>query len=292
MKPSESLSFWDYVREAFHWKSALPLLGSLPLNKMGLGAFVVAGLANPGFWLLGAAFEISLLFGLASSQRFQKLVEAQRLLDSQSTWKEKVERAVVRLSVANRERYRALLAECRRILGDAESLDSDSLGQFRDLRTRSLSQLLTIFLRLLGSKELIEANLPTVDAAELKREASEVEKRLSTMNEETPLKRSLQGTLEIHRRRLENMERALESLRVIDAELERIEKQVELIREETAVSGKPEILTTRLDAVTSTMSETNRWMDDHSEFFSSLSGDETIGSVSELPELPPEIEKE
>lgn len=292
MKPVESLSFWEYVREAFHWKSALPLLGSLPLNKMGLGAFVVAGLANPGFWLLGAAFEVSLLFGLASSQRFQKLVEAQRLLDSQSTWKEKVERAVARLSVANRERYRALLAECRRILGDAESLDSDSLGQFRDLRTRSLSQLLTIFLRLLGSKELIEANLPTVDASELKREAAEVEKRLTTMNEETPLKRSLEGTLDIHRRRLENLERALESLRVIDAELERIEKQVELIREETAVSGKPELLTTRLDAVTSTMSETNRWMDDHSEFFSSLSGDETIGSVSELPDLPPEIEKE
>jgi len=292
MKSPENLNFWDYVGEAFHWKSALPLLGSMPLNKMGLGAFVVAGLANPGFWLLGAAFEISLLFGLASSRRFQKLVEARRLMEAQDSWKDKVERAVARLTIANRERYRALLAECRRILGDSDSLDSDSLGQFRDLRTRNLNQLLAIFLRLLGSKELIEANLPSANAVELKKEADAVEKRIAAISEDSALKRSLLGTLEIDRRRLENLERAQESLRVIDAELERIEKQVELIREENAVSGKPELLTSRLDAVTSTMSETNRWMDDHSEFFNSLSGDETIGAVTELPELPPEMEKE
>jgi hypothetical protein len=68
----------------------------------------------------------------------------------------------------------------------------------------------------------------------------------------------------------------------IDAELERIEQQVELIREESAVSGKPEALSIRLDAVTSAMAETSRWMDDQADLFVALGGT----SDSALPELP------
>ena len=58
------LSFSDYIAAAFHRRVRVPLLGALPANKMGLAAVVVAGLANPGFWLLGAALEIDRMDGV------------------------------------------------------------------------------------------------------------------------------------------------------------------------------------------------------------------------------------
>lgn len=287
----EPLTFWDYVKEAFHRRTELPLLGRMPVNKMALGAFAVLGMANPGFWFLGVALEVAYLSWLAGNDRFQKLINAERLLEVQESWKEKVQQSVARLSEEGRSRYRRLLGQCRRILGISETYDGDSLGNFRDLRARSLNQLLGIYLRLLTSKEVILANVVGLDRSQLEAESEKLEKRLAEIDE-GPLARSLEGTLEIHRRRLQNLERASESLKVIDAELERIEKQVELIREESAVSRKPEFLSTRLDAVTSAMSETTRWMDRHSDFFSSLGGDEQSEALSQLPDVPTEMEKE
>ncbi|HMB52286.1 MAG TPA: hypothetical protein VKU40_03150, partial [Thermoanaerobaculia bacterium] len=67
--------------------------------------------------------------------------------------------------------------------------------------------------------------------------------------------------------------------------LARIEQQVELIREEAAVTSGPEALSHRLDAVTSTMSETTRWMDEQASLIGGLA-DEGAGSMSDLPRLP------
>ncbi len=288
----EPLTFWDYVKEAFWRRAHMPLMGKMPVNQMALGLFGVLGLASPGFWFLGAALETAYLSWLAASERFQKVVQAERLMEIQETWQEGIQAAVGRLSEASRQRYRRLLGQCRRILGISETLNSDSLGNFRDMRAHSLNQLLAIYLRLLTSKEVIRTNTEDVDRGRLEEETRELQERLAKLEEESPLTRSLQATWEIHQRRLSNLNRAKESLRVIDAELERVEKQVELIREESAVSGKPEFLSTRLDAVTSTMSETTRWMDEHSGFFSSLGGEEREDVLSQLPDLPLETEKE
>jgi len=242
----DRLSFQHYVHEAFHRKARVPLLGALPLNKMLLALAAVLGLANPGFWFLGAAGELAYLFLRANSERFQKLIEGERLLEAQESWGEKINRGVSRLSRQNRERYRALLAKCRLVLGISDTLDGDNLGNFRDMRARSLNQLLAIFLRLLTSREMIENNVETLDRDALNREVEILRSRLESAEEDSALRRSLQGTLDIQLKRLENLDRAGKSLEVIDAELERIEQQVELIREESAVSGGPEALSIRL----------------------------------------------
>ena len=54
---SEKLSFGDYVKEAFLRRVEVPGLGGMPLNVLVVAAFAVLGLANPGFWFLGAALE-------------------------------------------------------------------------------------------------------------------------------------------------------------------------------------------------------------------------------------------
>ncbi|MDH3525387.1 MAG: hypothetical protein OES32_17580 [Acidobacteriota bacterium] len=290
---SPALSYADYVKAAFHRRVALPLLGALPANKMMLGVFAVLGLANPGFWLLGAAVEVAYLFGLAGSPRFRKLVDGERLLRLQQGWDGRVHDAVERLIPPSQERYRRLLDQCRRILGISATLESDSLGGLRDMRGQSLNQLLWIFLRLLTSRQVILSNVKELDGPALEREIEQLEKRLAGIESGTgeALRRSLEGTLEIRRKRLENLERATASLRVTEAELERIEQQVELIREETAVGGKPEFLSARLDAVTSSMTEASRWMDENSDLFSALGDEGDRAAMADLPSLPPALEE-
>lgn len=289
-----SLGYRDYLKAAFYRKVDVPSLGLLPLNLMGLGVFAVLGLANPGFWLLGAAAEVAYLFGLSASRRFQKLVHGEELLEAQEAWEGKVTATVDRLSAPSRDRYRRLLGQCRLILGLSESLDADSLGNYRDLRSRSLNQLLWIFLRLLTSRELIADNVSDLDRKALEEEAAKLERRLADVDAEkhAALARSLNGTLAITKKRLENLGRASGNLDVIDAELLRIEQQVELIREESAVTGSPELLSARLDAVSSTMGETSRWMDEHAEFFGSLVGEETAPSTADLPRASEMLEGE
>jgi len=288
---AEQLGYRDYLKKALTRRVRVPLLGEMPVIQLGLAAFAALGLANPGFWALGGALGGIFVFLRASSARFQKLVHGEMLLQAQMTWSERLHRAVQRLRPSSQERYRRLLGQCRLILGISETLENNSLGSFRDLRGRSLNQLLWIFLRLLTSREVIRANIRDADRPRLERDVIRLDQRLAGTDPASPLGRSLQGTLEIQRKRLENLGRARESLAVIEAEMERIEQQVELIREEAAVSGKPEDLSMRLDAVTSTMSETSRWMDEHASFFDSLTGDPGFNPVTELPNMPPALEE-
>lgn len=283
------LGYLDYVKAAFHRRVPVAGLGAMPVNYMGLAAFAVLGLLNPGFWLLGAAAELTYLLGVSSNPRFQKLIDAERTAVERTGWEDRVHEEVEQLSDDSRYRYRRLLAECRRILGIAETLDGAEIGGVRGLRSSSLNQLLWIFLRLLRSRELIAENVASVERKEIESELGRVRSRLEAVDREkdAALARSLDGTLEILERRLANLDRAAASLSVIDAELARIEQHVELIREESAVSGKAEALSSRLDAVTNAMGETTRWMADNAELFGAL-GDEPAAVPAALPELPPE----
>jgi hypothetical protein len=288
----EELGFFDYLKAAFRYRPKLPVLGRMPLNQLGLGAFAVLGLASPGFWFLGVAAELVYVMGLASSSRFQAMVRGERILAARESYQEKVRAAHDRLSAASQKRYRRLLSQCQEVLGISEALDDGSLTIVRSARTGGLNQLLWIFLRLLTSNELLEDSMNRVDRQAIREELARLEERLGQAEPDSALARSLQGTLEIERKRLENLETAERSLQVIEAELRRIEQQVKLIREETVVGGKAEILSGHLDAVTHELSETNRWMEQNAEIFGSLGADPLGSAPDDLPEIPEAMETE
>lgn len=283
--PPKELSYWDYVKAAFHRHIPVPLLGGMPVNKMALGVFAVLGIANPGFWFLGAAAEVAYLGILSSSARFQRLVQGEHLLERAQSHDAHVKRAFQRLGQSSQMRYRTLVDECRQILGLAESQSSSEVMQ--GLRTGNLNELLWLFMRLLTSRELIQSTRARVNRDQLQEDIASLRERARAAEPGSPLARSLEATLGIQEKRLENLDNAGHNLAVVDAELERIEQQVRLIREESAVSGGPEMLSARLDAVSSTLTETSRWMDQHADLFSSLGADEeTAASLPTLPRLP------
>lgn len=282
---TEPLSYWDYVKAAFTRRVPVPLLGSMPVNQMALGAFAVLGLFNPGFWFLGAALELTYLALLSSSSRFQKLVQGERRAARQKGWEAGVQRTFAQLPAAAQGRYQALLGRCSRILGLSAPAPA---GVLSDLRAGTLNQLLWLFLRLLTSRELILATLRQVEEDELRRDVVRLEERVAAAEPGSALARSLQATMDIQKKRLDNLSAARANLAVVEAELERIEQQVRLIEEEAAVAGGPDVLSARLDAVSSTLLETSRWMDQHAEFFRSLGGEEEVVPIDppRLPELP------
>jgi hypothetical protein len=281
-------SFGDYLKEAFGWRWRVPLLGRMPINAIGIGAFAVAGIANPGFWLLGVALEVAYVIGLASSDRFQKVVQANRQYAQKETFEQKMEKAFNRLSPPSKGRYQRLYEACGRTLGITEALQEDDLASMRGLRSGGLTQLLAIFLRLLTSRELIGETLSRIDRVKVEEESRQLEERLAKEAPESPLRRALQGTLDIQKKRLENFHRAEQSKVLIDAELERIEQHVVLIGEEAATTGNAEDFTSKLDSVTSALSETNRWLEQNAALFGSMDSDPVLSGAAgaELPRLP------
>ena len=285
------LGYWDYVKAAFSRGHRVPGMGRMPINQMGLLAFGVLGLANPGFWLLGAAVEVAYLGMLSSNARFQRVVQGDRLEKRQLSADTQVRRSLATLDPESYDRYRRLHNECTQILGLAPARNERELGSLTDMRAGGLNQLLSLFQRLLMSRRIISTNLSTVDRASLEADVAQLAERLKEAGADTPLARSLQATHDIQTKRLANLARAKDSLVVIEAELTRIEQQVRLIREETAVSGGPEVLSSRLDAVTATLDETSKWMDQNAEILGSLTDElETGAHLPPLLEAEPETE--
>jgi hypothetical protein len=140
----------------------------------------------------------------------------------------------------------------------------------KDLRVSGLNKLLWMFTKLLSSRLRIEAIISRTSTKELETEIESISRKMATQPETSPLRRSLQGTLDIQKRRLENLLRASESLEVVKAELDRIEKQVALLKEEASVSSDPEMVSIRLDGVMDSLSGTSQWMSEQDQLFGSL----------------------
>ena len=283
----EPLSYWDYVKSAFWRPIRTRVLGAMPLTQMLLVSFGLAGFVNPGFWLLGLAGIVAFVGGRSASARFQKLVEAERIAARAGSAEDRMKAAYDRLEPASQARYRAVVVVCREVLGlGAASSDSG----VADFRAGNLNQMLWLFLRLLASRESITDTLARVDRRQLDAGIANLKSRLGAAGDpEGPLARSLKATLEIQEKRFANLDTATNNLAVIDAELERIEQQVRLVREESAVVASPEALSARLDSVSSTLSETSRWMDQHADLMTDMTSvDIDASSMPALPRTPGE----
>jgi hypothetical protein len=68
---------------------------------------------------------------------------------------------------------------------------------------------------------------------------------------------------------------------VVRAELERIENQIDLIREEAAMLRDPAVLSARIDAVAQTMGEADRFLKANESLLATMAPEES------LPEAPP-----
>ena len=266
------LSFWDYVRRAFHARVPIRGLGPVSVNKWLLAGAAILGFGAPPIWLLALGGEVLYLYGLASSGRFRRLVDGEQLLSERGDWDRRVAGFKAQLGRESLDRFNRLLAKCREVQ-DLSEVGGAVVPPLDEAKRSGMDQLVYMYLRLLVSRAAIDSNFPGGEQTVIKREIESLEKELAGPGLPETVKKSKQGTLDIQKRRLENLTRSVEQRAVIESELERIEKQVELIREDTAMGREPDALTTHIDQVVSTLGETSDWMKKNADLLGNLGED-------------------
>ena len=275
---------FDYIKAAFN---ARPMGMVVAPNWVGLAAFGLLGLLNPGFWAIGAGLELAYLFLLSTNGRFQNYVNAVETRDEVEVSSAKVSDMLTRLLPHARERYDALERRCRVILAQ-QHLGADAVQDLQ-LQGQGLGRLLWIYLRLLASRQAFEGLLRESIRADgaasggqpLERRTERLRRQLADPPEEPEdLRRSLTSQLEILQQRLDTQREAREKLTFLDAELTRIEEQVELLREQAVVSTDPAAVSQRIDEVAAELGGTSQWIRDQQALY---------GQVEDVLEAPPPV---
>jgi hypothetical protein len=275
MKPG----FWDYVREAFN---ARPIGMFVPPNWLGLAAFGLLGLQEPGFWVIGAGLELAYLSLLATNPRFQRLIAGKASLATAREVTDKGGRLVAGLPDIDRRRYEILALRCASILEQQFAGDTTAPGY--DTQREGLGRLTWMYLRLLATRQSIRRVLAQPDGRtaaasgqpppipgsapaapggnqrELAQRLAELNRRLKDEALSEELRRSLTAQAELLQQRVRRRTEAEDKLAYLDAELTRIEEQVELIREQAVLSTDPESFSRRIDEIGATLSGTADWI--------------------------------
>jgi hypothetical protein len=266
--PRSKTGFFDYLAAAFN---ARPLGMFVAPNWIGLGAFGLLGLVNPGFWVLGAGLEIGYLLLLSTNPRFQRLIAAQPLNQSSREWNQRIQGLLARLGNADRSLYNTLAERCRSII-DLQVHSGSSDPEGLETQADSLGRLTWMYLRLLVARNPIRDVIGggSTGGAELQKKIASLERQQKAPGVSDDVRRSLAGQLEILNQRVRQRADAEQQLAFIDAELERIAQQVELIREQAALSTDPELLSRRIDEIAGTLGSTGQWIREQQKVFGAM----------------------
>jgi hypothetical protein len=269
--------FLNYLTAAFN---ARPFGMFVAPNWVGLAAFGLLGLTNPGFWILGAGLELGYLLTLATNVRFQRAIASQPLSAARSEWNDRIARLTARLDENDRERYAALAERCRSII-DLQTQGGADMPHGIEAQADSLGRLSWMFLRLLVARRSIWTVLGDgAGDATFEHRKKALERQAAEGSIDADLRRSLAGQIDILGQRIAQRDEAQRKLAYIEAELTRIEQQVELIREQAALSTDPEILSRRIDEIAATLGGTGQWIRDQQQVY---------GAMEDLLSEPPPL---
>jgi hypothetical protein len=272
------MAFLRYVKEAFN---ARPWGMWVPPNWVGLAAFGILGFENYGFWILGAGLELGYLLTLATSGRFQRVIDARDAYAAKQDSRAQLQKLLARLDASDQNRYRALESRCQKVLEHQQESASPAF----DLQTQAdgLGKLLFVYLRLLLTRAGILRVLEGSSTQSIDLRILDVNRQLQ--NASNPdLQHSLTDQLAILTERKSRHTEARQKLQFIEAELARIQEQVELIREGLVVTTDPAQLSRRIDQVGDTLGNTSQWIKQQQELLG-----ETEELLSDQPPVVLEV---
>ena len=270
---------WDYIKKAFN---ARPMGMFVPPNWIGLGVFGLLGVLNPGFWVVGLGLELGYLWTLGTNERFQKFVSASLQVLTRKQWQTQIDSLVEQLSSEDQQRFRSLEARCRSLLEQQVQNQTPLAGL--QAQNEGLGRLLWLYLRLLSTRQAINRMIRGSTAApegtaSLEERLAQLKSRLDQpLSEE--LRRSLTGQIEILQQRLEKRREAKDKMAFLDAELTRIQEQVELVREQAVLTADSETISQKIDQITTTLGSTSQWVSDQQKIY---------GAVEDLMSEPPAV---
>jgi hypothetical protein len=264
-------SFFGYVRAAFN---ARYLGMPIPLNWIGVVGVALAGWLDPGFIVIGAGIELAYLLLAASSKRFQRFIDGSAAHTRNE--ENRLRMLLLRLTPVDATRYNHLQSRCRELLLEQQSHGADISAQ-----NDALSRLLLVYLQLLVTQQNLEQLLrESPDADDLPQRIDQLQKQLQTPDLPSELRNSLEGQLQILQQRLASRQEATNKYQFVNAELVRIQEQVELVREQSALISDPANLTERVDAIAGSLTQTGQWVREQQTI---------LGRMDDLTAEPPPI---
>jgi hypothetical protein len=233
------------LKEAFFLRPRIPGLGALPVNLLAVAAFGVAGLGHPAFWLLGLGLEAGYLFTLGTNARYRRFVDGLTELKLQEEASQYRGILVGRLTERAGRRLVSLEQKYARIKKQYQ--DRELPDYLVENNRDALRKLIWTYLKLLLARGSLESEGTWAEESDLKRQIVAAEKEL-----ESPrllvqeVRDSKQATLDILRKRLENLERRAQSLQEIDSDLTRIEQQMDLALENASIPNREPSVATNI----------------------------------------------
>lgn len=235
----------EYLKKAFWAGPNLPGLGRLPVNALAALGFAILGFGHPAFWLLGAGLEAAYLATVASHPRFQRLVDAQRRYQLSAQAEQGRQELMQTLDAPARQRLALLEAKRDRVLHLVQEAQS---GDFEwESQRDALDRLIWTYLKLLVGRHHLEASRVHASEAELQRKIGELERSLAAAGNSSTLRESQSATLKILKQRLDNLGRFDQILKQVDADLARIEAQVDLALENAGLRDSGAAVTANLE---------------------------------------------
>lgn len=231
-----------YLWHAFFARPDIPLL-RLPWNAVAMVAAAVAGWWDPAIWGVATAGEMMYLLTMASNPGFQRWIDERKLVELRGDTEEARRALLSRVGGAARQRYKKL--EEKRLRLETLYRDHQSEDLFFEGNRDALQKLTWLFLNLLvAQRNLVLA--PSSDERDLKAQITALERELATSPSESA-RTSKEGTLRLLRERYDNITRRETSLAEIEADLARIETQLDLSLEEASLRGRPTAISANIE---------------------------------------------
>jgi hypothetical protein len=230
---------WRYLKAAFLVGVDVPGLGRVPVNALAAAGVGILGFVEPTLWLAGAGIEAAVVSALAFHPRFQKVVDARGAERALEDGDAKRKALIAVLPEDLRKRLLALVWTSGKILSiyRTQGVEPELLSGTE----ASLDKLQWIYLKLLIARHHLTQELSTESQASLEARIQHMQTVDIEAQAErsTALQRSQEATLAILKKRLDNLRNRDRMLCENDSDLGRIEAQVELMRENAAIEGKP-----------------------------------------------------
>jgi hypothetical protein len=250
-----------YLWRAFN---ARPFGMPIPPLWFGVAALALLGyFVDPAFYLIGGGATVFCVGLIASNGRFRRVVDATKqapTVDDQALLRN-------RLDAQSQERQAKLEQQCTELQRVLESVQAG--GE----HIRGVWQLAELHLRLLAARSSAEAVIASHEGETGKRLPAQIEDlqhRLSQPNVDKDLREALEEQTKIVEQRLAIQAEARRRLDVLDAELDRVGGQMALIREQALMSSDPAAIRRSVDALTTFLSESGRWLQDQQDIFGEL----------------------
>jgi len=242
---------FKYLKAAFWVRQRVPLLGDVPLNMLLIPAIIGLSFIHPAFLLFGLAGQATLLWALASSPRFRRQVDlpSERKVEAEKL--NKRQELLNKLPDASEARF--LWME-RRIKETKENYKEFNTPEYiSETNLNNLDSLSWVYLKLLFARSAMSGEEGEQNAESIRHQIENLNEELNDQQASASVRKSKEATLHILEKRLKHFEKRSEALAEIDADLTRIEAQVELARDNSKLQAKPDEISMDVDLASNTM---------------------------------------